>query len=527
MDPSFYVQVIVPLKLGWTPCYSSSGALVRGDFVSVEFSGRTYTAVVYSLEVPKNVDKKGIKSILRQRTELPRVSEMELKLWEFISSYYMCSLGEVFRAAYSSSRIKSGAAAAARMEKMKQRLAVLEVNLGKRHSDKVRLRLEEEATKTRKYIEDASEVFQPPIFARLNPPKPRLLSREERPGEYRKAIKKSLDEGGQVLVLAPEISFCNKLKESLGEDAIIVNSEQADGAVQEVCTLLRRGSKALVIGTRSAIFLPFTKLLTVIIDEEQDQCFKQGEPAPRYNARDCAIYLATLFGAEVILGASLPSLESVQNCISGKYFCSSLEKAIKPEITAEIIDIRAERKKKGMCGLFSRKLLDRISHTSGRICLIRGWERQEELEEEIRLYLPDREVEVLSFSQLKRRGCGDVSVSAFLQIDVLYDKDDFRADERALQDLALLQSICCRDGGRLIVQTAAAEHFNAAGDYASLLRERRTFSFPPFSRLVEIRRSGSGDTVSRHFLKKDSSLTANKAELARTLPPGCYADVDP
>ena len=90
---------------------------------------------------------------------------------------------------------------------MKQRLAVLEVNLGKRHSDKVRLRLEEEATKARKYIEDASEVFQPQVFASPNPPKPRLLCREERPGEYRKAIKKSLDEGGQVLVLAPEISF--------------------------------------------------------------------------------------------------------------------------------------------------------------------------------------------------------------------------------------------------------------------------------------------------------------------------------
>ena len=114
-----------------------------------------------------------------------------------------------------------------------------------------------------------------------------------------------------------------------------------------------------------------------------------------------------------------------------------------------------------------------------------------------------------------------------MQIDALYDKDDFRADERALQTLALLQSLCCGDGGTLVVQTAVSERFSPDRDYSALLRERRDFSFPPFTRLVEIRRYGSGELVSRHFLKKDSSLAARKAELARTLPRGCYADVDP
>lgn len=78
-----------------------------------------------------------------------------------------------------------------------------------------------------------------------------------------------------------------------------------------------------------------------------------------------------------------------------------------------------------------------------------------------------------------------------------------------------------------MVQTAVSERFSPDRDYSALLRERRDFSFPPFTRLVEIRRYGSGELVSRHFLQKDSGLAARKAELARTLPRGCYADVDP
>lgn len=523
----FYAQVIVPLKLGWTPCYSFSGELKRGDWVSVEFSGRKYPAVVYSLEAPANLDKRNVKPLTRVRSELPGISEMEFILWEFIASYYLCSLGEVFRAAYPSSRIRSGASAAARLEKMKQRLGRLEESLGKKHGERVRLRLEEEAAEIRNAVEEASNLFPAPVYARPNPPKPRLTSHGESLGIYREAIQNCLNEGGQALVLAPEISFCKRLKESLGAEARIVNSDQPDGAVQQVCELLRRGEKLLVIGTRSAIFLPFTKLRTVIIDEEQDQSFKQSEPAPRYNARDCAIYLASLFGAEVILGSSLPSFESIQNCISGKYTCNSLEKALHPERLAEIVDISAERKKNGMSGSFSRKLLDRIAHTPGRICLIRGWEKPEELEKEISLLLPGREFDILTFAQLKRQGCRGAAISAVMQIDALYDKDDFRADERALQTLALLQSLCCGDGGTLVVQTAVSERFSPDRDYSALLRERRDFSFPPFTRLVEIRRYGSGELVSRHFLQKDSGLAARKAELARTLPPGCYADVDP
>ena len=69
----FYAQVIVPLKLGWTPCYSFSGELKRGDWVSVEFSGRKYPAVVYSLEAPANLDKRNVKPLTRVRSELPGI----------------------------------------------------------------------------------------------------------------------------------------------------------------------------------------------------------------------------------------------------------------------------------------------------------------------------------------------------------------------------------------------------------------------------------------------------------------------
>ena len=112
---------------------------------------------------------------------------------------------------------------------------------------------------------------------------------------------------------------------------------------------------------------------------------------------------------------------------------------------------------------------------------------------------------------------------AVLQADALIARDDFRGDERALQLVGTL----CRFAPRVLIQTAVPARFCGARSLDELLDERCQFSFPPYTRLVEFRRQGSGEVLERHFLARDRQLAARKAELLSRLPDGCYPDVDP
>ena len=124
-------------------------------------------------------------------------------------------------------------------------------------------------------------------------------------------------------------------------------------------------SATIILGTRSSLFLPFTNLGLVIVDEEHDSSYKQTEPAPRYQAKDTAIMLAQLHGANVLLGSATPSYESEYNCISGKFTLVELTEkyygAITPQV--EIIDTIYARKTRQMVGNFSQKLINEIRRT--------------------------------------------------------------------------------------------------------------------------------------------------------------------
>ena len=525
MDRHF-IQILLPLKLQWNPFYYSTEDVSRGQIVSVVFSGRRYNGVVYRTNCAPDLASSSIKQISSVRADLPTILETELQLWEFIASYYVCTIGEVFKAAYPVGKFNGEIMAAARTERLKKRLSAIEADLCKKHRDSVMQRLNLERDKIIASL--PSPLTQSPQ-SRQTPstgiiPRPMLITGPSRYEHYESVIKKCLQNELQVLLLSPETALCEQLADTIGIQTV-VHHGKTDKYITGVSAALRQGSPIAVAGTRMAIFLPFSQLGAIIIDEEQDPSFKQNEPAPRYNARDCAVFMGRLHKCPVVLGSSLPSLESIYNCLSGKY---SIKGGIFPKFSnhIEFIDIQAERKKNGMLGYFSRKLLERIGGCQGKICLIRGWENQEELSAQIARFFPEKEISIITLSELKKNGNADAILTAVLQIDALSERDDFRSDERMLQTVSMLEGVCCRHGAKLVIQTELISKFGQKRSYEALLEERREFGFPPFTRMVDVR-NADGKMISRHFIEKGSDLTAAKNAIRKAIPPSCYLDVDP
>ena len=163
---------------------------------------------------------------------------------------------------------------------------------------------------------------------------------------YVKLIEKYFSQGKQVLYLLPEIALTTqiirRLQKHFGGNITIYHSRFNNNERIELWNKIRTGEVKIVLGARSALFLPFKDLGLIIADEEHDASFKQQDPAPRYNARDAAIYYASLFKARVLLGSATPSIESYFNAMQDKYALVELNErfgGIKlPEI--EIVDTR-------------------------------------------------------------------------------------------------------------------------------------------------------------------------------------------
>nr|MBS0038107.1 primosomal protein N' [Saprospiraceae bacterium] len=182
---------------------------------------------------------------------------------------------------------------------------------------------------------------------------------------YREAIEETLNAGGQVLYLLPEIALTTqviqRIEKILQAPVHLYHSREN---IQKRVEIWNAAGKHIqvVMGARSAVFLPFHNLKLIIVDEEHDSSYKQRDPAPRYNARDAAVYLAHLTDARVVLGTATPSLESLYNAKSGKYGYVQLDErygdANMPEL--EVIDIKECKKKKKMKGPFSDYLLEGI-----------------------------------------------------------------------------------------------------------------------------------------------------------------------
>jgi len=186
---------------------------------------------------------------------------------------------------------------------------------------------------------------------------------------YIKLIRQMLDAGKQVLYLLPEIALTsqiiNRLQRYFGNDVGVYHSRYNENERVEIWQhVAGTGSQSfkVLLGARSAMFLPFNNLGLIIIDEEHDASYKQYDPAPRYNARDTAVFLASMHGAKVLLGSATPAIESFYNASQGKYGLITLKERygglVLPEI--RIVNLRDEYRMKTMQSIFSSVLIHKI-----------------------------------------------------------------------------------------------------------------------------------------------------------------------
>lgn len=433
-----YVSVILPLRLEWEPVYcvpeeiAGSGSVNVGDRVTVRFAARLYSGVVSAVNVTPDAHIKKVFPIVSLDKNLDPVSVNELKLWRFVADYYLCSVGEVFKAAYPALKInleESRARAAERrqrsIDKKKEALkarmerleASLELRLARAEAEtgpKAKERLEASVQQLRERIAALTEaVFSlesvgtqaeadveapassgfslsaaqkealTSIRDGFSSGKPVLLDGVTGSGKTEIYISLALDaisKGRNVLYMVPEIAVSRQLEERLkrifGDMLLTFHSKESSASRVNVAEAMK-SRQYVVLGTRSSIFLPHHDLGVVIVDEEHDSSYKQDAPAPRYNGRDTALMLAKLNRADVVLGSATPSLESLYNCktrkmayvrLSERYFGAE-------DSDVEIIDTIAERRKRGMKGSFSYKLIERINEVlsdGGQILLLRA-----------------------------------------------------------------------------------------------------------------------------------------------------------
>lgn len=184
---------------------------------------------------------------------------------------------------------------------------------------------------------------------------------------YIKLIEQAIADGGQVLFLLPEIALTTqiveRIKQYFGDKIGVYHSKFNDNERVEIWNKVLNGTYQVVLGARSAVFLPFNSLKLIVVDEEHESSYKQHEPAPRYQARDAAVFLAHLHQAKVILGSATPSIESYYNAQNGKYgFVSITERFGGVQLPLQqVVSIAEETKRKKMTSYFTSVLIDDIA----------------------------------------------------------------------------------------------------------------------------------------------------------------------
>ena len=603
MGQRVYVQVLLPLKLEWTPWYCTEEAVRVGQRVEVIFARKARTGVIVRISGQPDIDPSKVERLQNTDTGLPDITPNELRLWDFISNYYLCTPGEVFKAAYPASKLRSEcigvqidrravqsrermeAALQRKVDTLAQRLLAKEEQLrsraesGRKVKPELTERLKAERNALASQLEKAKDSLG--LFRAGNAPaiqeavqdalgsapasqsaaqastsatpanapasqsaapapggKALLLRGPQRLAEYFRRCEECLAAGRDVLVLEPESELGLNIEEEFarhfspsgtpaGTILRIYNASTTPAEKRRIASELRAPHEPiLLIGQRSALFLPYSSLGLIIVDEEQDASYKQAEPAPRYNGRDLAAVLASISGAGLILGSSCPSLETLLNVRSGKYDLLDLPDAAPAKV--EIIDINQERRKNGMVGDFSRKAIEAVRRkaSDALITIVRCFRSEEQTAEQVRELFPERDPQILTaYAARKSPKISDLTI--VMQADALFDRDDFRADEKALQLLTMLKNRT----RHLIVQTGAGSHpvFAALAGSSSedaLLAERKQFALPPFTRIVDIHDIRTSQLIDRCILPRDRNLAAAKAEL-RSHHPGAWFDVDP
>lgn len=410
MEMMHFIQVLLPLRLKWEPfyCYPESWSShpAAGDRVRVVFSGKEYVGVVTEDDAGERAAAAGVSRIRQIEgivEGIPRITGEELGLWRQVAEYYLCTVGEVYKAAYPAGKIEEEEVKARVAGRLRERLARKEGQIAKARREDTRQRFIVERDAILALMGETA----PPLALRqairqaqgpeLSPAQDEAYSRiKEIFGKgrtallhgvtgsgkteiYLKLARETLEKGRNVLFMVPEIALSRQLEERIR--TLFPNELQVFHSAETAARRIETGDfirkhPYLVLGTRSSVFLPHRELGLVIVDEEHDPSYKQDNPAPRYNGREAAIMLAGLFGADILLGSATPSLESLYNASAGRYEKVTLTRRYfdAADSDVEIIDTIAERKKNGMVGSFSRKLIEHVRHTlaeGGQVAILR------------------------------------------------------------------------------------------------------------------------------------------------------------
>ena len=428
-----FAEVILPLPLPGSYTYSIPKELedrvVTGCRVSVPLGDKkTYTALVVGVHGnrPEGYKIKAIKELLDDE---PVVTAHQLKLWEWISKYYLCSMGDIYKAAIpqglkgefrprTEQRVRltpkcrdekgvnlllqslsraprqrrlldtylqlATPFAADSKEVPKHRLietADVSPNIYRELQDKGilesytveigRLNREVMPVTPQNTLNPAQEKAFAEIKEAFGTKNVALLHGVTSAGKteiYIHLIAEALERGEQVLYMLPEIALTKQIVERLrrvfGNRIGLYHSKFSDAERVEIWKKqLSDEPYDIILGVRSSVFLPFKNLGLVIVDEEHENSYKQQEPAPRYNARNAAIVLASQFSAKTLLGTATPSVESYYNAVTGKYALVSLttrHRSIKmPHI--EVVDMQEYQRRKLVTGAFSDPLVEAMS----------------------------------------------------------------------------------------------------------------------------------------------------------------------
>jgi primosomal protein N' (replication factor Y) len=188
---------------------------------------------------------------------------------------------------------------------------------------------------------------------------------------YLRLAQRTLHGGRQTLVMVPEIALTPSVvalfRSAFGERVAIQHSALSDGERHDQWHRIRRGDVDVVVGTRSAVFAPLSRLGLIVVDEEHDTSYKQ-EEAPRYHGRDVAIVRARHEGALVVLGSATPSMETYQHALTGKYARATLERRVldRPLADVRVVNMREEYADRGPDVVISRDLAGAIADRLSR-----------------------------------------------------------------------------------------------------------------------------------------------------------------
>jgi len=390
MDGPAYIQVILPLRLEWDPCYRLPEGMRAevGSRVRVLFAHKEYVGTVSAVDVTPDISEDRILPILSMEDGLPQILPEEIRFWRMISDYYLCSIGEVYKAIYLSMKLEiKDAEIKEKMNlRLQKKITTLQDKVAKAKTEEKRKYFLHEIQELTESAE--SDIIHSPTIRNITlssaqtmasslirdafvKNKTVLLHGITGSGKtevYLDLARTTIEQGKSVLFLVPEIALSRQLEgriKSVCPEAMIFHSKKSILQRRQVALAVRDSKTYFVLGTRSALFLPHHGLGLIIVDEEHDTSYKQDSPAPRYNGRDTAIMLSLIQGAHVLLGSATPSLESLYNASIGRYVKVDLSERFHrgEEATVQIIDTVAERRKRGMEGDLSRKLLHEIRAT--------------------------------------------------------------------------------------------------------------------------------------------------------------------